>query len=342
MISLILIGAILFGMVAFVVIRSTRTVNAVVPNQEIKSGERIEASMLSIAQVPVGTPEGYITDKSSLVGQKLKISAQSGQLMYMSDVMVSWDDVVYGVSVPDDYVVTAINIPNDRAVGGLITAGDTVDVLGVAPDSKGSGNDDAAMKNALGAMLEHSYGANGIHVYWILANVKILETNSTLSNKDNSMLSTITDGTESEDSAYYIVALSYADYQKITLVQQYLKLYMNMSPVWNNENPPLLDQMQYAEVQGLMDAQAQSIIEEIKGENGEVTRKIDSDALKDTEEAKKKWAEENGYRYVAPSSSSQSDASKSGESNGDGGSSSSGDGGAESGQSTDPSSQPSN
>lgn len=298
-IALILIGAILFGTVAFVVIRSTRTVNAVVPNQTITAGTRITNDMLTTIQVPVDTPSGYITDRSSLIGQKLKVNAEAGQFLYMSNVMIDWNDVVYGVSVPDDYIITALKIPNDHAVGGLITSGDTVDILGV-PSANGVDNPDD-MSRVMGAAVEHGYGADGINVYWILANVKILETDSSLSNEDDSLLGTITDAASggNSDGAYYIVALSYNDYQKVVLAQQYMDLWMNLSPVWNNDNKPLLDVMTYSEIQGLMDAQAQSIIEEIKGENeGEITKKISDDALQKLEEQKQKWMDEHGYEYV--------------------------------------------
>jgi Flp pilus assembly protein CpaB len=307
-ISLLLVGAILFGVVSFVLVRSTRTVNAVVPSQEIRAGERIDASMLSVIQVPVNTPTGYITDISSMVGQKLKINAQPGQFLYMTDVMISWDDVVYGVSVPDDYIVTAISMPNERAVGGLITAGDTVDILGVqrtTGSSAGTSTGDSLyrMKDALGPVAEHSYGADGLQVYWILANVKILETDSSLSSEDNNMLAAITEDDSNSGDAYYIVALSYADYQKLVLSQKYLELWMNLAPVWNNENPPLLDLMTYSEIQGLMDAQGQSIVKEITGDDGQVVRSLDEEKLKKLEEAKKKWMEENGYRWEQPQTS---------------------------------------
>lgn len=302
LISLTLVGAILFGIVSFVVIRSTRTVSAVVLNQEIKLSDRIDASMLKTIQVPVGTPEGFITDESSLVGQKLRVIPEPNQLIYMSDVITSWDDVVYGVSVPEDYIITALNIPNDRAVGGLITAGDTVDIFGVTQTVNSDGSGDIDTQLALGPIADHKYGAEGINVYPLLVNVKILETNSTLSNEDNGIFSTITDESSGQDGAYYIVALSYNDYQKILLSQKYLDLWMNMAPAWNNENAPLLDVMEYSEIQGLMDAQAQSIIDEVKDEvNDQITHKINQDALDEIQKKKQEWIDKNKHKYVQPS-----------------------------------------
>lgn len=300
MIALILVGAFLFGTVAFVVIRSTRTVSAVVPATSISSGVVIEENMLTTIQVPVDTPQGYITNMGTLVGQKLRINAQPGQLMYISDVLVSWDDVVYGMNVPDDYVITALAVPDERAVGGLITAGDTVDILGVAEASEGS-NDNRTirqqMQDNMGNAVAYSYGTEqGAQLYWLLANLTILETDSTLSESDNSLMSNITDG--GQDGSYYIVALSYEDYMKIILAQQYLTLWMNISPSWNNDNDPLLDVMKYAELKELMDANRQSIIEETTNADGSITKTVSQAWLDEYEQRAEEWMTDNGYEYA--------------------------------------------
>lgn len=303
-ILLVTAGVILFGVIAFVVINSTRTIQAVVPNQEIPSGTRVEAEMLSVIEVPVGTPTGFITDRSSLVGQKLKTTVYPNQLLYVSNVITGWDDVVYGVDVPDDYIITAIQLPANRAVGGLITVGDTVDILGV-PNSElrsqfinqtnqtvvgntmgvpgqindGDGSlgtlttvdgqeESTAMQIArthLGAIADTAYGADGVQLFWVLANVKILETDSTLSSAENSVVSVITgsDSGAANNGDYYIVALSYSDYLRMMLASQYLDFYMNISPAWNNDHDPLIDYMNNLEIKELMDAQAQTILREV-------------------------------------------------------------------------------
>lgn len=297
MIGLILAGAVLFGIVAFVVIGANRTVQAVVPNVTIRAGERITNEMLATIQVPADTPKGFITDRSTLVGQKLKITAESGRFLYMSDVMVDWGDVLFGTDVPEDYIITALQIPNHRAVGGLITAGDTVDILGI-PASNSSESGKEMMKYNLGAAAEHSFGAEGIQAYWILANVKILETDSSLSNQDDSLLSNIMDDAKGGGSqgAYYIVALSYEDYQKVLLADKYLDLWMNISPAWNNNNDPLLDVMTYSELRGLVDSQKQSVLK-TEGEGENAVTKISEEWLEEKAKREKEWMEENGYQY---------------------------------------------
>lgn len=264
---LVVCGIALFAVIAFVIIKSTATVTAVVPNQEIPAGTKIQESMIDSIQVPVNTPDGYITDKSSLLGQKLKVTVGKNQLIYVNDVMSSWEDFGNGESIPDDYIVTSIKIPSERAVGGLITAGDIVDILGV-PNSRYNTTSKETLNNYLGDIAKNSYGANGLNTYWVLSNVKILETDSTLSQSNESSISSVTgENNNSGNGSFYIIALSYNDYKKLRLSEQYLDLWMNIAPAQNEENDPLFDEMNNNVIQELQNSQAQSKIE--KGEKSE-------------------------------------------------------------------------
>lgn len=262
-----LCGVTLFAVISYVIIRSTSTVSAVVPNQEIAAGTRLDASMLQTIRVPSNTPKGYITDVSSLVGQKLKVNVSENQLMYINDVMSSWDDFSSGESIPEDYVITSIQLPSNRAVGGLVTPGDVVDILGV-PNQNYDTTSKETLANYLGEIADESYGADGIQTYWILSNVKILETDSTLSQSNNASISAVTqeDDINSNNGSFYIIALSYEDYQKLRLCEQYLDLWMNIAPEQNEENGPLLDQMKGSTLKALQDAQAQSHMKKVETE----------------------------------------------------------------------------
>lgn len=265
---LIICGILLFSIVAFVVIKSTRTVSAIVPNQLIAAGTNIDETMLKTVQVPVNTPKGYITDKSSILGQKIKVTVQENQLLYVNDIMSSWDDFSDGESIPDDYVVTSIQIPANRAVGGLITAGDSVDILGI-PNANYNTTSKETLNNYLGDISKNSYGAEGMNLYWVLANVRILETDSSLSSSNESAISAVTEdgGGSSAEGDYYIVALSYDDYKKVRLAEQYLDLWMSITPEYNTENGPMLDVMNESIIKELQDSQAQSILKSEDNKN---------------------------------------------------------------------------
>lgn len=253
---LIVVGIIIFAVLAFIIVRSTATLTAVVPNQYIAAGTTLNNSMLKEIAVPVDTPKGYITDMNSLVGQKIKSSVDEDQLLYANNFMSSWDDYSEGKAIPADYVITAIQIPNERAVGGLITAGDYVDILGI-PKEGYRDVEKEQMKDYLGAVADHSYGTEkGINLYWVLSNVFILETNSTLSKADQSSVSTVIG--DGGSGSFYIVALSYSDYQKLRLCELYMDYWMNICPEQNMDNGPMFEEMLYSKITGLMDAQKQS------------------------------------------------------------------------------------
>lgn len=265
-IILVICGALLFGVIAYIIMRSTATVSAVVPNQTIPAGTRVDSSMVDTIQIPANTPEGFITDKTSIIGQKMKVSTDANQLLYINDFMSSWDSFS-DADIPDDYVITAIKIPSYRAVGGMITAGDTVDILGV-PNSSYSSTSKETMENYLGDISKNAYGADGINVYWVLSNVKILETDSTLSSSNDASISTVTQNdSSSSDGGYYIVALSYNDYKKVRLSENYLDFWMSITPEINNQDGSNLDLMGDSIVHELEDAQKQSKIKVDEKEN---------------------------------------------------------------------------
>ena len=265
---LIVCGVLLFSIIAFIVIKSTSTVSAIIPNQKITVGTKIEKSMLKTKEIPSNTPKGYITAMSTLVGQKLKVTVNEDQFLYIGDVMTSWNDFNEGKAIPDDYIVTSIQLPSNRAVGGLITAGDSVDIIGV-PNSEYKTATKDTLNNFLGPISKNSYGAQGTNLYWVLSNVKILETDSTLAQTNQSSISTVTQGQagkssgSSGDGNYYIVALSYGDYKKILLSEQYLDLHMNICPAQNKGKDPLLNIMNENNIGELKDSQKQSSIQTI-------------------------------------------------------------------------------
>lgn len=258
------IGVILFGIIAFVISTSSSTIKAVVPSQTISSGTVVTSDMLKEVDIPSNTPSGYITDPDSIVGQKLKYSVQENQLLYPQNIMASWRDSKDEYNIPDDYVVTSIKIPQDRAVAGMISVGDYIDLIGV-PNSTYLNSDMAIVDQGLGDMAKNKYQANGTAVYWVLSNVRVLETNavniSGVSGSGTTDGSASKDGTSNSSSTdggdYYIVALSYSDYEKLQLAQTYLDLWANIVPEQNETSAPLLGEMGGAPTE-INDAQAMS------------------------------------------------------------------------------------
>lgn len=258
-IAIIVIGVILFGVISYVVITSTASVNAIVPNTTIKAGTVVEESMLHTIQIPANTPKGFITDKSSIVGQKFKSEVSENQLLYINN-LVSTSDYRDGNNIPKDYIITTIQLSPERSVGGIVSAGENVDILGL-PNATYNTATPEQMENALGDIAKDAYGADGEKAYWILSNVKILDVNPVDSNtSSNSSSSKEGDSEQTIDSsgAYYVIALSYNDYKKLRLSEEYLNLWMNISPSNNKDNGANIDDMKEQVIQELKDAQTQS------------------------------------------------------------------------------------
>ena len=225
-------GAALFATVLWVVLSSTRSITAVVPAQTISPGTTITSNMLKKIQVPANTPAGYITDENSLIGQKVKTQVDKDQMLYANNVQTSFNMFGNNVQIPKNYVLTNINIPNDRAVDGLISAGDCVDIAGI-PNGTNKNASSSELDANLGGIAESSFGAEGIKGYWVLGNVKILQSfKSQQEEQSANKEGTENTGTESTgvEQGSYIVALSYSDYKKLLIAEQYLDLHMSLTP----------------------------------------------------------------------------------------------------------------
>lgn len=253
-------GVLIFLVVSYIIIKSTSTVSAIVPKADIQSGIVLTSGMLETIQVPADTPPGFITDSSSMVGQQLTADVSAGNLLYPNDVVNNWTNFGEDSEIPKDYVITSILLPNSRAVAGAIQAGDIVDIAAV-PSSNFTNSSSDFLRSALGSIVDDSYGANGDRVYWLLSNVKILDSGvndstSTAPSTVDSIANSIDTGASSESTNFYIVALSYSDYNKLLLASQYLDFWMNISPSQNSDHDPLLGEMNGGGyVNGLSDAQ---------------------------------------------------------------------------------------
>ena len=140
----------------------------------------------------------------------------------------------------------------------MITAGDTVDIFGL-PNNSMVNMTSEDLREYLGQMGKYDYYGTeeGLNGFWVLSNVKILETDSTLSSLENSSISTITGSEDGQEGAYYIMALSYSDYQKLRLSEKYLSLWLSLVPKQNETEPPLYDEMRQSVIKMLQDSQNQ-------------------------------------------------------------------------------------
>lgn len=235
--TLVISGAMLLALVGYVILSANISVAAYVPSQTIKAGTTITPAMIKKVNIPAKTPAGYITDPRSLVNQKLKIDVQPNELVYSSNVQTNINLFGNDVRIPKGYIITNLQIPDEQAVGGILSTGDSVDIAGVPnPNYQSTGAD--AMKSYLGGMGNDSFGtSSGVNGYWVLNNVKILQSTSsaeaasaTASKSDNKNSDTSSNSKVKTAAGTYIVAVSYADYKKILIAQQYLSLYLSKVP----------------------------------------------------------------------------------------------------------------
>lgn len=244
------IGVTLISIISFIIITSNQTIKAWVPNKKLETGHTITEQDLKQIDIPAKTPGSFIKNKDMVVGYKLKNNVEPEQLLYSTDFLASWESYSQDTDIPEDYVITSIQVPDSRAVGGLIAPGDTIDIMGVSTTGKRIGFDEA---NLTGINGRDNIGTN---VYYILSNVKVINTNSSIAKaQDNDLSEVVDENSNSGDGNYYIVALSYDDAKKLRQAEGVLDLWLNLSPRQNDENPPLINQMAGQSFSGLHDAQ---------------------------------------------------------------------------------------
>lgn len=260
---LLVIGAfIIVAALAWLVISMTATQRAVVLNSSQPSGTTITEGMLKEIDVPRDTPGDFKKSKQSLIGERLTVNVEEGQLIYKSNVTSGID---FKKSDNDEFINCSILLDDEQAMGGLLTAGNKVDVA-VMP------------KNNKAAMLSSNLPGTSIQegkLSFILSNVTLLDTTTSLSSQQGSTMSVATtDGQEASSSSnksasYYMLALSYNDYKKLRIAEANGTLYLNMCPKNNDEHAPLLDKMS-AEVDGsLRDSAAEPIEPENKNQSSD-------------------------------------------------------------------------
>lgn len=256
------LGVVLFLVVSYFVLSSSKSVKAIVLSGDMDAGTIVTEDMIKVINVPEKTPVGYLRNPSSVIGYKLKTSVKGGQLLYESNFMSSWTNYADSEKIPEDYVITSLTVPDEQACGGVITAGDYVDIMMVskfqdASKTWGGKESTATEINGTGR------SDTGTYVSYVLANVYVLNTNSSLSESQESDLSVAKGGSGQGvgdvKGSFYIFALSYDDAKKLRQAEgvQDAQLWLNIAPNQNQAEGkhPLLKQMVGQSYSFLHDAQ---------------------------------------------------------------------------------------
>lgn len=154
---IVLLGVILAaaaGTGAFVVVSSaqqqaneakTPRVAVVVAARAIPARKTIDLADIAVHEIPIdGVPTGgALNDPASAVGHIAAISILPGQALTANMFAASTGNGTIAVLSPDETLTpnspawraVAINVPDDRALGGLLSAGQNVDVFVTVPVS---------------------------------------------------------------------------------------------------------------------------------------------------------------------------------------------------------------
>jgi len=114
-------------------------VAVVVAAQPIPARTPIQPTFLVVREIPLdeATQVGIVTDPSTLAGKVLAIPVAIGQPIYANMVASSSSASGFSILGPDETVAPdseawraiSVSIPDDRAVGGLLTTGQTIDIF---------------------------------------------------------------------------------------------------------------------------------------------------------------------------------------------------------------------
>jgi Flp pilus assembly protein CpaB len=111
----------------------------VVAAKDIAAHTAVQAGDVALQQVPLdpATQVGIITSSDAVVGKVLAVPVLAGQPLYSTMIASSSGTSGFSILGPTETVgpdsenwrAVSITIPDDRAVGGLLQAGQTIDVI---------------------------------------------------------------------------------------------------------------------------------------------------------------------------------------------------------------------
>jgi Flp pilus assembly protein CpaB len=139
--------AVVAGAASFYLISQARSeapddvtlIDVVVAAQAIPARTQIAPGAVVLAKVPLdeATQVGIATDPTRLVGQVLAVPVAIGQPIYLNMIASASGQSGFSILGPDETVAPdspawraiSITIPDERAVAGLLTTGQTIDIF---------------------------------------------------------------------------------------------------------------------------------------------------------------------------------------------------------------------
>jgi pilus assembly protein CpaB len=109
-------------------------VEVVVASSNISPGTTLTGEHLEVVTLPAsGIVEGALTERESLEGLRVRYPVAAGEQFTPAKVGQGTGEDNLALAVPPGKRAVAVEIEESSSVGGLIVAGDHVDVIGVLP-----------------------------------------------------------------------------------------------------------------------------------------------------------------------------------------------------------------
>ncbi len=125
-----------------------RQASAVVAAHDLDIGHQIQDADLITRQVnPASLPTGIVQVSEDLVGQFVAVPVLKGQFIQMRQVVPSRSGrlLTGGLEVPAGTRIISLPVSSPTAVGGVLRAGDLVDVVAIPDNVKTTGPDAVTM-----------------------------------------------------------------------------------------------------------------------------------------------------------------------------------------------------
>ncbi len=210
------------------------TVNVVVAAGDIKAGTKITADMLEIDTLPrAAAIDGAVTDKSVVLGLTTLYPIQKHDQLSATKLGQSEKDLGFTGVIPAGMRAVAIPVTEMTSVGGLILAGDHIDITAVY--SKSGANGVAQASTLLQNVLVLSVGQTAAKpVARLDANGKPLAADS--------QIAAPPDNTSAKPTAKTLtVAVAPQDVSVLALAQDQGKIYLSLRPPGDDAPVPGVD-----------------------------------------------------------------------------------------------------